>query len=156
MTVIGAAPKSVLSLLDRVRWLSGKLKVRDREIFLDRRKKTPIPTNLAGEIYAHLNRVRNDFLHGNPVTDETLRLEKCRKTALRFAAPLFRLALTAVLDLRFSEALPDGADEQDRDRHAVRGNMFHAPQCLAEDAILNADEPPRQPRRQRDARHAQT
>jgi hypothetical protein len=51
--------------------------------------------NLAGVIYERLYRARNDFLHGNPVTDETLRLERCRQSALHFAAPLFRLALTA-------------------------------------------------------------
>ena len=52
------------------------------------------------------------------------------------------LALTAFLDLRFAETLPDGADKQERERHDVRGEMFRAPQRLAEDAIPIADAAP--------------
>jgi hypothetical protein len=107
-----------------------------------------IQTNLAGVIYDRLYRARNDFLHGNPISDETLRVEKCRKNVHVFAASLFRLALTAFLDLRFAERLPDGADAQDRERHDVRGKMFRAAQRLAEDAILNADKAPRPPAEQ--------
>jgi hypothetical protein len=138
-----SSPRSVLSLLNHVPWSTRKLLARDRVAFVDKKKKAPIRTNLAGDVYAHLNSVRNDFLHGNPVTDETLRLQKCQKNALLFAAPLFRLALTAILDLRFSEALPDGADDQERERHAKRNIAFAKHQFLAEDAILAADQPPR-------------
>jgi hypothetical protein len=63
---------------------------------------------------------------------------------MRFAAPLFRLALTAALDLRFSETLPDASDDQDRGRHAKRSRAFAEHQFLAEDAIHVADEPPKQ------------
>jgi hypothetical protein len=43
-----------------------------------------------------------------------------------FAASLFRLALTWFLNLRFSETLPDTADDQDRERHDVRGKRYDA------------------------------
>jgi hypothetical protein len=134
-----SSPKSVLSLLDHAPWLTRELVSHDRSVFLDKKKKTPISTNLAGEVYAHLNRARNDFLHGNPVTDETLRIEKCQKNVLHFAAPLFRLALTAILDLKFSEALPDEADDQGCVRYVNRKRAFVKHQFLAEDAILAAD-----------------
>jgi hypothetical protein len=127
----------VLSLLDRVQWLRQPFKVRDRTVIY---RQQSIPTNLAGVIYERLYRARNDFLHGNPVTDETLRLERCSQNALHFAAPLFRLALTAALDLTFSE---DAANPEDYGRHIGRRMDFHAPQRFAEDAILVADEPPR-------------
>ena len=84
--------------------------------------------------------MRNDFLQGNPVTDETLRLEKCRKIVLFFAAPLFRLAL----NLSFSETLPDTANDEDLGRHIAKKMAFDRPQRLAEDLILMADEAPDQ------------
>jgi hypothetical protein len=84
--------------------------------------------------------VRNKFLHGNPVTPETLQLERRRWSVLFFAAPLFRLALTAFLDLR-SPKLSDTSDDQDY-AHIEGGMPFGGPQRLAEDAILKADDPP--------------
>lgn len=122
--------KSVLSLLSRVHWLNPKLKALDREVTY---RKEQIRTNLAGFIYEQLNNARNDFLHGNPVTPETLRLAKSRKQVQWFAAPLYRLALTAFLDLR-----PDTTYDQDWVRHAARNRD----QRVAEDAILVADESP--------------
>jgi hypothetical protein len=119
--------KSVLSRLSAVQWLSPKLKVQDRKV-----TKQKIPTNLAGEIYGQLYKARNDFLHGNPVTAETLRLERCRKQVQWFAAPLFRLALTAFLDLR-----PHTTDDQNWVRYVARNRD----QRLAEEAILLADAP---------------
>lgn len=122
--------KSVLSLLSRVHWLNPKLKALDREVTY---RKEQIRTNLAGFIYEQLNNARNDFLHGNPVTPETLRLAKSRKQVQWFAAPLYRLALTAFLDLR-----SDTTYDQDWVRHAARNRD----QRVAEDAILVADESP--------------
>jgi hypothetical protein len=61
---------------------------------------------------------------------------------LHFAAPLFRLALSAALDLKFSEALPGAADAEGFGCYIGRRMDFHAPQRFSEDAILAADEPP--------------
>ena len=131
----------VLSLLNRVQWLSRKLKVQDRKVTYGGKVRQ---TNLAGSIYERLYKARNDFLHGNPVTIETLELEKSGKQVRWFAAPLFRLALTAFLDLRFSERLPKTADDHDRERHEVKGRIFRLAQRRSEDAILVADQLPRQ------------
>ena len=90
----------VLSLLSQVVWQSPTLKAQDHQVS---HKGTPIPTNLAGAIYKRLHWARTSFLHGDKVTAETLRREKSEKRVLWFVAPLFRLALTAFLDLRFSE-----------------------------------------------------
>ena len=109
-----------------------------------RHKGAPIPTNLAGAIYKRLHWARTAFLHGNPVTAETLRVEGSRKPVLWLAAPLFRLALTASLNLRFSETLLDLANDQDLGRHIAKQTAFNRPQRLAEDAILTADEAPDQ------------
>jgi hypothetical protein len=91
-----------------VQWLSQKLEIKDRTVGKDKQ----ISTNLAGAVYDRLYMARNHFLHGNPVTAQTLMLEKCRKHVHLFAPSLFRLALTAFLDLRFSETLPDTANNK--------------------------------------------
>jgi hypothetical protein len=128
----------VLFRLGQVQWLKPTLTVQDRVV---NTREGPVHTNLAGFIYGHLNKVRNDFLHGNSVTPETLKLEKSSKQVQWFAAPLFRLALTAFLDLRFSETLLDTANDEDRG-HIAKRMEFNRPQRLAEDAILKADEAP--------------
>jgi hypothetical protein len=66
------------------------------------------------------------------VTPETLKLAKREQSVLWLAAPLFRLALTASLNLRFTD--------EDRGRHIAKQMAFNRPQRLAEDAILMADE----------------
>jgi hypothetical protein len=134
--------RSVLSLLDRVEWLRPALQVKDHEVTY---RGKSVRTNLAGVVYHALYRARNDFLHGNEVTAETLKLKKCQKHVHWFSASLFRLALTAFLDLRFAEPLPVAADGQDHGRHIGRRMDFRSPQRVAEDTILVADELPRKP-----------
>jgi hypothetical protein len=73
------------------------------------------------------------------VTAETLKLEKSGRQVQWFAASLFRLALTAFLDLRFSE--PVSTDAQGLGRHIATGIDFRQAQRISEDAILLADEP---------------
>jgi hypothetical protein len=120
--------RRVLSLLNHVQWLNQKLEIKDRTVGKDKR----ISTNLAGSIYDRLYIARNHFLHGDLVTAQTLMLDKCRKHVHLFAAPLFRLALTGSLNLRFS----------DEDRGRAKRMAFNRPQRLAEDAILMADKAP--------------
>ena len=118
--------KRVLSVLSWVRWLTPK-------------PKGEAVQAIASKIYKRLYAARSKFLHGNPVTAETLTLENTRKHAHWFAAPLFRLALTGFLDLRFSETLPDRADDQERERHVARRKEFDRHQELSEEAILIAE-----------------
>jgi hypothetical protein len=73
--------RRVLSLLNDVKWLSQKLEIKDRTVGKDKQ----ISTNLAGAVYDRLYTARNHFLHGNPVTAQTLMLEKCRKHVHLFA-----------------------------------------------------------------------
>ncbi len=127
--------KQVLTRLGQVPWLSAKLKVQDRQVKIS--EKETFQTNVAGEVYGHLNRVRNDFLHGNAVTAETLELKACQRSVLFFAAPLFRLALTAFLDLRVPESLADDEDSR------WRNLWLRRHQRNAEDAILSTDDPPK-------------
>jgi hypothetical protein len=124
----------VLSLFNQRRWLTKELKTQDRE-FVHRKKA--IHTNRVGALYKCLYDVRNAFLHGEEVTPKTLKLETCQQSVLFFAAPLFRLALTAFLDLRIPEIATADEDSQ------WRGIWLRKPQRDAEGAILIADDPPK-------------
>jgi hypothetical protein len=55
---------------------------------------------LAAALYARLHQARNQFLHGEPVSRATLSLRVNGHTLFQIAAPLYRLALTAFLDVR--------------------------------------------------------
>ena len=123
----------VLSLFNQPQWLREELKAQDREIV--HRNKT-IQTNRAGILYKCLYDVRNAFLHGEEVTPKTLKLKACQQSVLFFAAPLFRLALTAFLDLRILETATD-------DKGRWREMSARKPQRDAEGAILFADHPPK-------------
>jgi hypothetical protein len=126
----------VLSLFNQPRWLRDELTAQDREIV--HRNKT-IQTNRAGVLYKYLYDVRNAFLHGEEVTPKTLKLKTCQQSVLFFAAPLFRLALTAFLDLRIPEIATD-------DKGRWREMSARKPQRDAEGAILIADHPPKSKR----------
>jgi hypothetical protein len=61
-------------------------------------------------IYGELYKARNDFLHGNPVTAERLTVRPSQRSLYIYAAPLYRLALTGFLDLRFKRTIPSEDD----------------------------------------------
>src|ERR1700678_4464008 len=63
-------------MLSRVDWCSKKMKMADRTVC---HKKKAIQTNVAGGVYKVLYDARNRFLHGEPVTRETLRVPPCNK-----------------------------------------------------------------------------
>lgn len=128
----------VIGLLNRVHWERRELKARDRMVVSGRNR---LETNIAGEIYASLNRVRNDYMHGNPVTSESLILARCDQHVLRFAAPLFRMALTAYLSLYPTNESPDAYSDSEGFGKYVSDRMdFMAPQRLAEAALLVAEQ----------------
>jgi hypothetical protein len=135
----------VLLLINQVKWISPQLKIQDRPVKIS--KKKTLATNLVGAVCEHLYRARNDFIHGNPVTVETLRLEKSRQQVQWFAAPLFRLALTAFLDLYPTVTPAKSTDAEELARQIVRRIEFRQHQQLSENAILVADRPPRRPDR---------
>jgi hypothetical protein len=136
---VRSCSKRVHSLLDRVESLRPTMKTRDRKAKVGGKL---IETNLAGEVYGHLYRVRNDFLHGNRVDRDTAKPEKSQRPVLFFAAPLFRLALTAYLNLRGAEPTADATDPEQFAAQVVDRTFFRQTQRLMEDAILKADEVP--------------
>lgn len=57
-------------------------------------------------MYGELYKARNDFLHGNPITGERLIVRPSQRSLFLYTAPLYRLALTGFLDLRFKRTVP--------------------------------------------------
>jgi hypothetical protein len=123
----------VIALLNRVEWLRPALKTPDRDVS---HKGNPVRTNLAGALYRRFHYARTAFLHGNPLTGETLTL-KNGKSILPYAGPLFRMALTAYLSLTFPE-LPSDADETAMGRYVVERREFNGPQRDCEAVILTS------------------
>jgi hypothetical protein len=87
-------------------------------------------------LYGLLYLARNNFLHGNPVTIESLRLSSGRNL-IEIAAPLFRMALTGFLPLAF----PNQGDKPYSEQIGLL-MQFYGPQDAIEDALLGAHEPP--------------
>lgn len=133
----------VLALLGKVEWKRPKLQTKDKVVSHGRGKnRVEIPTNVVGATYKALYAVRNKFLHGEPVEAATLTLPDGRHV-LNFAAPMFRLALTAFLDLKFEKPMPN-MHEQPKEfgKYCAENWAFCGPQDLTEDAMLLANEPP--------------
>jgi hypothetical protein len=88
---------SVMNMFDRVDWRYRDCKARRYRVFyrniVERRP-------LAAALYARLYFARNAFLHGNPVSRTTLKIQTGGGTLFHIAAPLYRLALTSFLELR--------------------------------------------------------
>lgn len=135
-----SSSRKVLNLLAKVAWHHRELEEHERDA---RAGTTPVKTNLAGEIYLALNRARNDFLHGNEISVSTILYGRSKRNVLNFAAPLYRMALTAYLDLRQSVPMPNMNDDPAGAGHWIADRMeFEAPQKRCERALLAADEPP--------------
>jgi hypothetical protein len=95
----------------------------------------------ASWLYQALYMRRNDFLHGNPVGRQALFLEPSGRNLYLYAAPLYRLALTAFLDLR-PEAPPASNGTATLGAGVAARMEFLRPQRTMEEAIETALRPP--------------
>jgi hypothetical protein len=118
--------------------------------------KTKARRTLASWLIQTLYDCRNDFLHGNPVERSTLLLATPQRTIFEYAAPLYRIALTAFLPLAYEAPKPSATDAEAFGRYIVDRMTFMDPQKTAEEALLTATQTPPDPgtRRPRITRHA--
>ena len=65
---------------------------------------------LACWVYGEIYHARNDFLHGNPITPKRLLVERSNRALNNYTAPLYRLALTGLLDLTWRKPWPPKED----------------------------------------------
>jgi hypothetical protein len=125
---------AVLQLLAKKPFWSRELRARRYTI---RAGRGPERAALPMKLYERLYRVRNDFLHGNPVTARTLQIPGSRRFIGWFAPLLYRFALRNFLDLQYVQAGPAG-DLESRIRAAFAEREYERTQYETEEAVLLA------------------
>lgn len=123
---------TVSALLESVKWLNAKLAAATQTIA----GKTPQQKQLATWICKTVYDLRNDFLHGNDVDPDALKLNG--KPVTDFAACLFRLALTGFLDLHYNVPRPPSEDAKAVGAFIGQRMTFNKFQRAYEDALLTA------------------
>ncbi|MCA3389670.1 MAG: hypothetical protein INF65_13670 [Roseomonas sp.] len=125
---------SVMDMFDRVDWLSREFRARRYRIcYRNKVQRRP----LAAALYARLYFARNAFLHGNPVSRKTLKIQSVGPTLFDVAAPLYRLALTSFLDLR-PQPIEGELDPEAFGAAIARRLELHGYQETHEEALLTA------------------
>ncbi|MER9592970.1 hypothetical protein NKI94_30115 [Mesorhizobium australicum] len=124
----------VFDLVERTPWeipASGRL-------IYDTGGKTKVRRTLASWLYQMLYDCRNDFFHGNPVERSNLLLATPQRSIFEYAAPLYRIALTAFLPLPYLAAMPPSRDAAAFGAYIADHMDFMGPQKDAEEALLTA------------------
>ena len=128
---------SVYDLFDGVEWQYRLSKVRLYKAYEAGRKgmgNRPVACWLYGEIY----KARNEFLHGNPVTPGRLTVKAAGRSLFQYAAPLYRMALTGFLPLRWIESFPPLDDAEALGKGIADRMQFGSYQKTIEKALLTS------------------
>lgn len=102
--------KQVYELLEKVEWI--RKKSAHRRYLAHSQSKIREKRNLACWLYGELHKVRNDFLHGNPVNLSRLRVKGSKRSLFDFIAPIYRMMLTGFLPLNWTRKLPSVDDAE--------------------------------------------
>lgn len=100
------------------------------------RKKTR--GNLPRFVYGQLYEARNAFLHGNEVSHAILRPKNSKSLLFHLAPPLYRLALTSVLQIRRTDPIPPMSDAKAFGKYISEDMDYYEGQHMVERAILRA------------------
>jgi hypothetical protein len=128
----------VFEMIERAPWAE----VESSQLVHDTGGKTKVKRTLASWLYQVLYECRNDFLHGNPVERSKLFLPTPQRTIFEYAAPLYRVALTAFLPLTHEVPMPSSKDARAFGAYIADRMDFMGPQKSAEEALLTATRPP--------------
>lgn len=128
----------VFEMIERTPWAE----VESSQLIYDTGGKTKVKRTLASWLYQVLYECRNDFLHGNPVERNNLFLPTPQRTIFEYAAPLYRIALTAFLPLTYGVQMPSSEDARALGAYIADHLDFMGPQKSAEEALLTATRPP--------------
>lgn len=122
----------VFRMLNRVDFVNRSMSHRRYKLHPKRAKRE----NISCWIYNQIHSCRNDFMHGNKVDEASLKLACSRRPILSYAPILYRLALTAFLNMQFDQPAPvDASGEAFANWHAERWE-FYRPQKNLEEAVL--------------------
>ena len=91
--------RNVYALLDKITWNYSRCKETVYEAYGFKKDQTK--RNLPSWLFGEINRARNDFLHGNPITDTRLIVAPAKRPLHLYASLLYRMALAAFLDLKY-------------------------------------------------------
>jgi hypothetical protein len=127
----------MFALLERTPWKLPKMISPDHETGSQKIKRP-----LASWLYHSLHQARNDFLHGNPVDRKRLLVAASERGLHEYAAPLYRLALTAFLPLVLSEDIPPLSEPEQFAAYLAESRSFDHYQGKAEKALLTAVQTP--------------
>ncbi|MEX1060339.1 MAG: hypothetical protein WED13_04900 [Methyloceanibacter sp.] len=94
--------------------------------------------SLAHWLYGEIYGARNDFLHGNPVTQARLKPRGAQGNLFQYAAPLYRLALTGFLELKFARDMPALEDAEAFGAYVSDHYWFYSYQRTFEEALLSS------------------
>ncbi|MFT4279537.1 MAG: hypothetical protein QM576_24590 [Rhodopseudomonas sp.] len=94
--------------------------------------------NLPQFVYGQLYEARNAFLHGNEVSHATLRPKNSKSLLFHLAPPLYRLALTSVLQINRPPPMPPASDAKAFAKYIVDNMDYYEGQQIVERAILRA------------------
>jgi hypothetical protein len=126
----------VYDRLGAVAWRHKKLKAKRYKPTSSKAKRN-LPCWMYGEIY----RVRNDFLHGNPVDANSLIVRRSRRNLFSYAGMLYRMALSGFLDLKpTAPTTPPDWSREHFDFHSNQGDLEEALlSVLVSDAAFRAE-----------------
>jgi hypothetical protein len=136
----------VYALLDKAPWLDKRLRQKRFKPFVsaNRQKQKSAPLrSLPCWLYGALYHARNDFLHGNPVRLNRLHLRSSGKSLFQYAPLLYRMALSAFLQINHRQLVPPPATDTEAYGQyiATRIGRFGAQQDI-ERALLSTREKP--------------
>jgi len=131
-------PEKVFELIERTPWILPETGQPTHETG----GKKKVKRSLASWLYQMLYGCSNDFLHGNPVERASLFLATSQRTIFEYAAPLYRIALTAFLPLSHLGKVPTTKEAQAIAAYIAGRSSFLEPQRTTEKALLTANRPP--------------
>lgn len=102
----------VYELLEKAPYEIRKVSDAVHAAYHNRSKQTAPKRNLACWLYGEIYQARNDFLHGNPLPPDRLLIKASGRHLLNYAPPLFRVALSAALGIRWMKLQPPLTDAE--------------------------------------------
>jgi len=132
----GAGLHTVYPLLARVRPNNKDLQKAKYIAHMGRAKKPWPRRTLPCWLYGRLYQARNKYIHGNPITQKILMLKGAQHGLFWLAAPLYRFALIAFLNLGRHRQQP--TNPKMYKRHAEEWFKYNYNNSIIERALLRA------------------
>jgi len=127
----------VYHLLEKVEWGGKPCAARRYKAYSPNRNAQDRRT-LACWLYGEIYDARNQFLHGNVVSQNRLIVKKADRSLFQFAAPLYRMALTGFLPLSCPDLVSSNDDLKALGEYIAASVGFRSYQKTIEEGLLTA------------------